>query len=105
MQNISNIQSIPANNNLTIQLDSQDWRLLIGDDPIPAVAANAIGLAYSLAFAQARQLSGPLLPAESIESVVVGWAREDTSWHLGVMIVPDAAMERGGRWCGLARWT
>lgn len=36
--------------------------------------------------------------------VVVGWAVEDSSWHLGVMVTPELAQTRGGRWCGLARW-
>ncbi len=96
-----------AANNLTIHIDDDVWRLFNGrsDDSPPLVEAKGDGLSYGPAFATARRLSpdGHLSP-DHIAMVVVGWAVEDSSWHLGLMVTPDIAQTRGGRWCGLARW-
>jgi len=96
-----------AANNLTIQSDDSAWRLFNGrgDDSQPLVEAKPDGLSYGPVFAAARRLSpdGHLTP-DQIAMVVVGWAVEDSSWHLGLMVTPEIAQARGGRWCGLARW-
>lgn len=72
---------------------------------LPLVIATARGLSYQPQFAQARNLPGNALLADAIETVVTGWAVEDGCWHLGVLFTPSFAHERGGRWCGLARWS
>jgi hypothetical protein len=98
---------IPAANNLTITVDEQAWRLFSGriDSDIPVVEAGHGGLSYEPVFASARRLSsGGYLPVSDITMVVVGWAAEDSSWHLGLIVSPIIAQARGGRWCGLARW-
>jgi hypothetical protein len=98
---------ILAANNLTISTEDRNWRLFNGrgDESAPIVEALPDGLRYGPAFASARRLSADgRLPAQSIATVVVGWAVEDSSWHLGVLVTPDVARTRGGRWCALARW-
>src|ERR1041385_8281619 len=99
--------TIAAANNLTVSIDNDEWSLLNGqaDSAPPIVEAHEDGLNYRPAFATARRLSPDgHLPPEQITMVVVGWAVEDSSWHLGIMVSPDIAQTRGGRWCGLARW-
>jgi hypothetical protein len=95
-----------AANNLSIQLDDNSWSLYNGRAYAtePIVAASPDGLTYQAAFASARRLPNGQLPSKDIAMVVVGWAVEDSSWHLGVLVSPEIAQTRGGRWCGLARW-
>jgi hypothetical protein len=102
---------IDASNGLTIAYDSGRWALNNGRErderksTIASASAQSDGLSYQPAFALARRLpDGGQLPAAHIASVVVGWAVEDSSWHLGLLLTPEAAAVRGGRWCGLARW-
>src|SRR5258705_7724561 len=99
---------IAAANNLTINIDEQGWRLYNGrgDDEMPIVQAGPDGLTYQPAFASAPRLSpSGHLDTRDISTVVVGWAAEDSSLHLGFLVTPEVAQARGGRWCGLARWT
>ncbi len=99
--------TIAAANNLTINIENDTWSLLNGqaDSAPPIVDAHDDGLSYRPSFASARRLSPEgHLSADKITMVVVGWAVEDSSWHLGIMVSPDLAQTRGGRWCGLARW-
>jgi hypothetical protein len=99
--------TIVAANNLTINIENDTWSLANGqaNNAPPVVQAREDGLSYRPAFATARRLSPDgHLPADQIAMVVVGWAVEDSSWHLGIMVTPDLAQTRGGRWCGLARW-
>src|SRR3954467_12171725 len=95
-----------AANNLSIKIDNNSWSLHNGraDATQPIVAATPDGLSYQAAFASARRLPDGHLPVLDIAMVVVGWAVEDSSWHLGVLVSPELAQTRGGRWCGLARW-
>lgn len=96
-----------AANNLTVTFDEDDWRLYNGqtDGAPPIVQAKPNGLTYQLAFATARRLDpGGHLATADISTVVVGWAEEDTSWHLGLLLTPEISRSRGGRWCGVARW-
>lgn len=100
--------TIAAANNLNIRAEDNTWSLFNGrtDDLSPIVQARPDGLSYRPAFATARHLSPDgSLPADQISMVVVGWAVEDSSWHLGLMFTPEVAQTRGGRWCGLARWS
>jgi hypothetical protein len=95
-----------ASNNLSIQYDATRWYLYNGGrETPPLVMAMPGGLTYTPAFAAARHLSDRgFLPTEDIVTVAVGFAAEDNHWHLGVLLTPAAAAERGARWCGLARW-
>src|SRR5262245_54662488 len=100
--------TIAAANNLTIDIENDTWSMANGqaDNAPPVVQAREDGLSYRPAFATARRLSPDgHLPADQISMVVVGWAVEDSSWHLGIMVTPEIAQTRGGRWCGLARWS
>jgi hypothetical protein len=99
--------TISANNNLTVQIEGETWSLLNGPtaDAPAIVRAREVGIIYQASFATARKLPAEgRMPADQISMVVVGWAVEDSSWHLGIMVKPAIAQARGGRWCGLARW-
>ena len=104
-------QLIFANNNLAIQIAPQSWQLLMradSSDPdmlTPLVEASRAGLTCQPTFAQARSLPATFVPDQQIETVVVGWERKDGCWYLGLLFSPDLAQARGGRWCGLARWS
>jgi hypothetical protein len=101
------MSEIVAANNLTIQFDSTRWSLYNGrsDEDSAIVNASADGLSYEPIFATARRLpSEGRLTVHQIAMVVVGWAVEDSSWHLGILLSPETAQQRGGRWCGFARW-
>ncbi len=99
--------TISADNNLTIQIEGETWSLLNGQgtDTPAIMRAREVGIIYQASFATARRLPAEgRMPADRISMVVVGWAIEDSSWHLGIMVTPEVAQARGGRWCGLARW-
>ncbi|HLY24726.1 MAG TPA: hypothetical protein VKQ72_00210 [Aggregatilineales bacterium] len=99
--------TIVASNNLTIQIENNTWSLHNGrGDSVPAIVqAQTDGISYRPSFATARHLPPEgRLAGNHITMVVVGWAVEDSSWHLGIMVTPEIAQSRGGRWCGLARW-
>lgn len=101
--------TIPAAHNLTIEIGPHTWRLINGARPpggsAALVEATAEGLRYSPAFARARQL--PLhgqLAAPDIARIVVGWAPETQSWHLGLLLAALDSGQARWRWCGLASW-
>ncbi len=99
--------TIAAANSLMISWDDNHWSLFNGrGEDVPAIVeAGPDGLIYQPIFSTARRLSPDgHLAAGSISMVVLGWAGEDSSWHLGLLLTPDIAQTRGGRWCGLARW-
>jgi len=99
--------TVTAADDLTIQYDSARWYLYNGrgESELPVVSAAPGGMAYTPAFATARRLpESGFLSAEQIVLVALGYAAEDSAWHLGVMLTPEAALGRGSRWCGLARW-
>jgi hypothetical protein len=101
------MSEIVAANNLTIQFDSARWSLYNGrsDEDSAIISISAEGLSYKPIFATARRLPPEgFLAANQVAMVVVGWAVEDLSWHLGILLSPEMAQSRGGRWCGLARW-
>lgn len=103
------LATIPAAYNLTIEIGPHTWRLINGarpsGDSAALVEATAEGLRYSLAFARARRLPPHgQLTAPDIARIVVGWAPETQSWHLGLLLAaPDSSQTRW-RWCGLASW-
>lgn len=98
---------IVAANNLTIQFDDNRWRLLNGrgEEGTALVTAGQDGLAFTPNFASVRRLpSDGYLSTDQVQMVAVGWASEDATWHLGLLLASELAQQRGSRWCGLARW-
>jgi hypothetical protein len=97
---------IAAANNLSIRVEGSVWSLVngAGENAVTVLQANANGMLYAANFGATRRLPERKLPAAQIAMVVVGWAVEDSSWHLGLMVTPELAQMRGGRWCGLIRW-
>lgn len=101
---------IPAADNLLIEVEESQWRLLANGAPLrpeqillEVTADNS--LRYVPSFGAARRLpeSGVIAP-DDIQRVVVGWSKEDRCWHLGLLFNADFARQRGGRWCELALW-
>ncbi len=103
------IATIPAAHNLAIEIGPNIWRLINGTRSSVGGAAlvevTAQGISYSPAFARARRLppEGRLAPLD-IARVVVGWAPETQSWHLGLLVSAPDAGQSPWRWCGLASW-
>ncbi len=105
--------TISAAHSLTIEIGPEIWRLVNGARPSSEasgaapvlVEARPDGLTYAPAFARARQLpsQGWLAPS-GITRVVVGWAPEYQSWHLGLLLAESAEDAGEPRWCGLASW-
>lgn len=104
----SGMDKIQTGDNLVIELEQGLWRLSSGrpgERPLLVASIGAPSLAYRPIFAQARRLpTNGGLPIADIEKVVVGWARADRAWHLGLLLREEAADARGGRWCELAQW-
>ncbi|HRE46444.1 MAG TPA: hypothetical protein PLD47_01860 [Aggregatilineales bacterium] len=67
------------------------------------VQGDPSGLQCDADFARARRLPSALSP-DGVQMVVTGYAAEDNTWHVGIILTPPLAAERGGRWCGLAVW-
>ncbi len=102
------METIKAADNLVIVFGRGLWQLTNGrpnERPLLVAAAGAATLIYQPAFAQARRLpASSSLGVRDVREVIVGWSRADRAWHLGLLLGPDLARERGGRWCELARW-
>lgn len=105
----ASVATIPAAHNLAIEIGPDTWRLVNGTRSSASgalVEATAQGISYSPAFARARRLppDGKIAPLD-IARVVIGWAPETQSWHLGLLLaVPDSG-HKPWRWCGLASWS
>ncbi|GAB4412353.1 MAG: hypothetical protein Kow00106_06990 [Anaerolineae bacterium] len=105
----ASVATIPAAHNLTIEIGPDIWRLINGTRSSASgalVEATAQGISYSPAFARARRLppDGKLAPPD-IARVVIGWAPETQSWHLGLLLATPDSGQRPWRWCGLASWS
>jgi hypothetical protein len=98
------LTQISAAENLIIDFNSQQWQLRNGENA-PMLAVTAQGLHYNDYFAATRRLpaNGFLMPSHVLQ-VIVGWQRADEAWHLGLVLAPELAQERGSRWCELAHW-
>lgn len=103
--------TLRAAHNLTITILPHAWRLYNGlphpeaqDLPAPLVEASPQQIACAAAFAQARQLPRPVLVPEDIARVVVGWAPETRTWHLGLLLAAQTQDQPRLRWCGLVSW-
>lgn len=94
---------IAAARNNMIDIAPTEWRLSTGEKPL--MAATRSGLRFGKSFARTRRLpeEGDL-GRDTIMQVVAGWQQRDESWHLGLIVTPSLAEERGSRWCELAAW-
>ena len=102
------MERISAAGNLSIEMDDSRWRLIANGDRAETVVIEAEAgspLRYTARFAQARRLpEAGTLPLQYIQRVVLGWSHSDESWHLGLLLGPELAQQRGSRWCEIARW-
>ncbi len=100
---------ISAAENLVIQADATEWRLLsyspIGAETEVLRAAPGEPLIFDAGFALTRRLpAAGKLPTKYIQMVVLGWSHDDDAWHLGLLLVDEIAQIRGSRWCEVANW-
>jgi len=99
---------ISAADNLTIEMQTDRWRLLVNGDQEERIVVEAQAgkpLKYISGFGKSRRLpDNGSLPVEHIQRVVVGWSNQDESWHLGLVLGAELAQARGSRWCEVARW-
>ncbi|GAB5493783.1 MAG: hypothetical protein Phog2KO_39980 [Phototrophicaceae bacterium] len=91
-----------ADNHIIIS-SPERWRLIYNERPL--AEAYAQGFRYSGRFGTTRRLpDGGLIQKQDIQQVVLGWQQTDESWHLGLILEPTLANERGSRWCELVYW-
>ncbi len=99
---------ISAAGNLTIEVDANQWRLVVnGSDRVQVLLEAAAGqpLRYQEIFATKRRLPPiGVMETTNIQRVVLGWSRDDECWHLGLLLEAPVAQPRGSRWCEIARW-
>ena len=99
---------ISASGNLTIEHNIDHWRLLSTRNEQERLLLEAEAgkpVSYIEIFGSKRRLpKGGKLAIDDIQRVVLGWSHEDESWHLGLLVEPELAEQRGSRWCELARW-
>lgn len=99
---------ISAASNLIIEHDLSHWRLIStgnGQERTLLDAEPNKPVSYIEIFGSKRRLpKGGKLALDDIQRIVVGWSHEDESWHLGLLVEPELAEQRGSRWCELARW-
>jgi hypothetical protein len=97
------MNQISAADNHIIHTTAERWRMLYNDKPL--AEATPQGLRYGSRFAATRRLSSSgVLDREHIVQVVLGWQHTDESWHLGLILAPNLANERGSRWVELVYW-
>lgn len=100
---------IAAADQLTIDIQPERWRLLQMDietdqERMLVEAAPGRPLRYAAGWGSRRRLPGQALPTENIRQVVLGWSETDQKWHLGLIVTPELAQERGSRWIELVSW-
>src|SRR5688500_11827954 len=94
---------ISAADNHSIHSSLARWRLLHNEKPL--AEASPRGFRYGGRFGSSRRLSETgVLEASDILQVVLGWQQTDEYWHLGLILAPRIADERGSRWCELVAW-
>lgn len=68
-------------------------------------ATTGSPLQYVELFGSKRRLpESGTLTLDNIQRVVLGWSKDDESWHLGLLLEAPLAQKRGSRWCEIARW-
>lgn len=79
------------------------WRLLYNESPL--AEASSRGFRYGKRFGRTRRLpERGVLSQDDIQRIVLGWQTSDESWHLGLLLAPAIAEERGSRWVELVHW-
>jgi hypothetical protein len=97
------MNQVSAADNHTIQASASHWRLLHNKKPL--AEGSSRGFRYGGRFGSSRRLpEDGNLQAKQILQVVLGWQQTDESWHLGLILAPDIASQRGSRWCELVHW-
>ncbi len=102
------MDTVPAAENLFVELAPEAWRLLHSDlrgsHELLCAGPDAM-LRYSEAFAWSRHLpASGALAIGHIERIVLGWSESDQAWHLGLLLTPQLAALRDSRWCELVSW-
>jgi hypothetical protein len=97
-----------AAGNLTIEVAPDQWRLIANgnfQERVLLEAASQQPIKYIPAFANKRRLpDNGEIPSSVVQRVVLGWSHQDESWHLGLLLGPEIASDRGSRWVELASW-
>jgi len=97
------MEQISAAENHTIHLSANRWRLLFEDRPLAEATGN--GFRYGARFCGSRRLNADgLLAVQHLLQVVLGWQHTDEAWHLGIILEPELADQRGSRWVELVYW-
>ena len=97
------MNQISAADNHIIHTSHARWRVIHNDRPL--AEATPQGLRYGSRFAATRRLAtNGVLDREYIAQVVLGWQHTDEAWHLGLILAPALANERGSRWVELVYW-
>jgi hypothetical protein len=102
------MEQISAADNVTIELDTDRWRMISNGAAEPKVLLEAVSghpMQYRREFAQTRRLpQDGTLATDQIQRIVLGWSNSDEAWHLGLLLEGELAQARGSRWCEIAHW-
>jgi hypothetical protein len=97
------MNQISAADNHIIHTTPGRWRVLYNERPL--AEATPQGLRYGSRFAATRRLSSSgVVDRANVVQVVLGWQHTDEAWHLGLILAPTLANERGSRWVELVYW-
>jgi hypothetical protein len=97
------MDQISAADNHTIHFAPNRWRISYSDKPL--AEASERGFRYGNRFGSTRRLPHDgMLSVDLLQQVVLGWEPGDESWHLGLVLIPSLAQERGSRWIELVSW-
>ncbi|PJF44465.1 MAG: hypothetical protein CUN55_03830 [Phototrophicales bacterium] len=103
------MEAIPAAHNLKIEFSADSWRLVSTELETPTVLLDATpeGILAHPVFRAARALSSVTISPAQVGRVILGWAPENESWRLGLLLVDGAASVQDTvsmQWCELAAW-
>jgi len=104
----SNTTQTRADNNTTIELHPDHWKL-VRDDGLNGgrtlfEATHGGETTYPPDFAASHKLPTQGLPAGAVSQVLLGWSPRLAAWQLGLLFNSDFTAQRGSRWLELARW-
>ncbi len=98
---------ISAGGNLLIDAEQTRWRLLIHSGGVERVLLEVESgqpMRATPTFAADRRLPESTLLPDQVDRVAVGWSSSDEAWHLGLVLMPALAAQRGSRWVELAHF-
>lgn len=100
--------TIRADNNMTIELQPNRWKVLQYDALNGGRTLFEVGTygetLYPADFATSRKLPVDGLPSHSVRQVLLGWSPRFAAWQLGLLFTDEFAAQRDNRWLELARW-